>query len=388
MPQEPTPTSSHEQIDLMATLVKTHAAAIAALPATEIENDQLFQEIGFDSQMLVGLVNGLEETTGLAIELSVISEHPTPYDLAIYLHGELTQRAKGTTHAPEPTPHDSTSGTIGDLFRQSVEDGRAVDALGFLAATAQLRPRYSGSADAPNPPAPLRLSRGPGDKVLICLESLGPFLGNFTYARFSRMFLGTHDVYVLRYPGYDAPDALPDSPAALGRVLAPVVEGCADGAPFVLVGYCSGGWAARLVAAQLESEGIRPHSIVLIDTPVPDDLPDEVFNGGTASLLASWPDIVSLKYPALTAFGWHYKMLRGRPLPPTTTTPTLSIRATEPFPHTDDVHLNSLWPDSLKCVDVKADHYSIVVEHAEEVARITARWISSGEEIPRTGTAL
>ncbi|MFD5433656.1 phosphopantetheine-binding protein [Kitasatospora sp. NPDC127067] len=363
------PASAPPRLEPMIALVKEHAAAISDLPVEEIDDDQLFQELGFDSLMTVRLVNGLEKATGLEFELGVVGENPTPADLAAFLCASL---ARQDQEAPSTAPPAADG--IGDIFRRTVEEGRAVEALDFLAAAARLRPRYSGAEDAGPPPPPARLSRGPESRKIICLDSLGPFLGNFTYSRFAKRFLGLHDVHALRYPGYARPDAVPESPAALGRAMAPTVERCADGAPFVLVGYCSGGWASLLVAAELESRGAGPEAVLLIDTPVPEDLSDEVFNGGTKSLLESWPDIVSLETPALTAFGWHYSMLRGHPLPGTAA-PTYSIRATEPLPYTDGVRLNNHWPDSVESADVAADHYSVMVAHAAEAADIAARWI-------------
>ncbi|MEV7777628.1 alpha/beta fold hydrolase [Kitasatospora sp. NPDC088351] len=369
MNQESAATSAPMQLDLMISLVKTHASAISDLPVDQIDSHQLFPELGFDSLMTVRLVNSLEQTTGLTLELGVVSENPTPADLAAFLCAALARRDQ-----PEPAAPPPQADGIGELFRQTVDAGRAVEALDFLAAAARLRPRYTGADDAGPPPPPARLSRGTESKKIICLDSLGPFVGNFTYGRFAKRFLGTHDLYALRYPGYAGSDPVPESPAALGKAMAPAVERCADGAPFVLVGYCSGGWASLLVAAELESRGAGPEAIVLIDTPVPEDLSDEVFNGGTKSLLASWPDVVSLATPALTAFGWHYSMLRGHPLP-AVTTPVFSIRATEPLPYTDGVRLNNRWPDSLKSADVAADHYSIMVAHAADAADLTAQWI-------------
>ncbi|WP_380282446.1 phosphopantetheine-binding protein [Kitasatospora purpeofusca] len=369
MNQESAATSVPTRPDLMVPLVKTHVAAITDLPIEEIDDDQLFQELGFDSLMTVRLVNSLERTTGLALELAVVSENPTPAELASFLCAALAERDR-----PAPADEPPAADGIGDLFRQTVEAGRAVEALDFLAAAARLRPRYTGADDAGPLPPPARLSRGTEGTRIVCLDSLGPFLGNFTYARFAKHFLGTHDLYALRYPGYARADAVPDSPAALARAMAPAVRRCADGAPFVLVGYCSGGWASRLVAAELEAHGVRPEAVVLIDTPVPETLSDEVFNGGTKSLLDSWPDIVSLDSPALTAFGWHYAMLRGRPLP-AVAAPVYSIRATEPLPYTDGVRLDNRWPDSAKSADVTADHYSIMVAHASEAAGVTAQWI-------------
>ncbi|MFI9330254.1 phosphopantetheine-binding protein [Kitasatospora sp. NPDC052868] len=369
MNQESATTSAPARLDLMIPLVKTHVAAITDLPIEEIDDDQLFQELGFDSLMTVRLVNSLEQTTGLSLELAVVSENPTAAELAAFLCAALTER-KPSAPADEPPTADG----IGDLFRQTVDAGRAVEALDFLAAAARLRPRYTGADDAGPPPPPARLSRGTEETRIVCLDSLGPFLGNFTYARFAKRFLGSHDLYALRYPGYARADAVPESPAALARAMAPAVERCADGAPFTMVGYCSGGWASLLVTAELEARGVRPKAVVLIDTPVPETLSDEVFNGGTKSLLGSWPDIVSLESPALTAFGWHYAMLRGRALP-AVAAPVYAIRATEPLPYTEGVQLDNRWPNSAKSADVAADHYSIMVAHASEAADVAAQWI-------------
>ena len=95
------PMSRIEQERFLTGLVLTEAAEVLGRPASvAVEPDRVFNELGFDSLAVVRLRTRLGVTTGLALPVTTLFDHPTPAAAAEYLRGRLT----GETGAgPAPT---------------------------------------------------------------------------------------------------------------------------------------------------------------------------------------------------------------------------------------------------------------------------------------------
>ncbi|MEU1981679.1 SDR family NAD(P)-dependent oxidoreductase [Nocardia sp. NPDC019395] len=90
-------------------IVRTHVAAVLGdKPASTIETDRAFQDLGFDSLSAVELRNRLKSATGLSLPAAVVFDYPTPQALATYMTGELTgarpEVAVTTTTATDSDP--------------------------------------------------------------------------------------------------------------------------------------------------------------------------------------------------------------------------------------------------------------------------------------------
>jgi len=71
-------------------LVCSNAATVLGHPdATDINADQVFQDLGFDSLTAVELRNRLKTTTGLTLSPTLIFDYPTPAALAEHLDTQL-----------------------------------------------------------------------------------------------------------------------------------------------------------------------------------------------------------------------------------------------------------------------------------------------------------
>ncbi|KUO06720.1 hypothetical protein AQJ58_39255 [Streptomyces sp. DSM 15324] len=95
-----------ERTRALLELIRTHAAAVLGhTDATLLETRRAFRDSGFDSLTAVELRNRLAAETGLALPATLVFDHPTPVDLAAFVHGELF----GDTGAADS---DATGGAV------------------------------------------------------------------------------------------------------------------------------------------------------------------------------------------------------------------------------------------------------------------------------------
>ncbi|QYN17783.1 type I polyketide synthase [Amycolatopsis sp. DSM 110486] len=81
--------SELDRITTLVDLVRSEAAATAALAVPEVSAGKTFATVGFDSLMALELRNRLTQVTGLRLPATMIFDHPTPAALAEFLRAEL-----------------------------------------------------------------------------------------------------------------------------------------------------------------------------------------------------------------------------------------------------------------------------------------------------------
>ncbi|MFF4920712.1 type I polyketide synthase [Kitasatospora sp. NPDC001261] len=82
-----------EQLRRLVEIVCDQAAAVLGHTAGALPKGRPFRHLGFDSVMAVDLRNRITDTTGRRLPATLVFDHPTPAELAEYLHGELGLRA-------------------------------------------------------------------------------------------------------------------------------------------------------------------------------------------------------------------------------------------------------------------------------------------------------
>ncbi|MDT0543551.1 type I polyketide synthase [Streptomyces lonegramiae] len=122
-----------ERPRILVELVRGRVAAVLGYAATsQIEEDQAFKDLGFDSLTALELRNALNAATGLRLSATLIFDYPTIRELAGHLHDELV--------APGSAVH--TAGGAGPLRTAAPADDDPI-------AIVSMSCRYPGGVRSP-----------------------------------------------------------------------------------------------------------------------------------------------------------------------------------------------------------------------------------------------
>jgi thioesterase domain-containing protein len=181
----------------------------------------------------------------------------------------------------------------------------------------------------------------------------------------------------LELPGFRPQERLPATPEALAEAAAQAARRSADGGPFLLVGYSSGGIVAHEATRLLEAAGVFPEALVLLDTYAPGD---PGLRAATPALLAGMvrrlEELGPVDETELVAMGGYLRLLDGwRPTP--VKTPTLLVRPANPLPGTAPGAPRPSWQPQHEVRGVPGDHFSIIEEHAPATAEAVITWLAA-----------
>ncbi|WP_160051659.1 type I polyketide synthase [Nocardiopsis sp. FR26] len=355
-----------ERRALLRELIGVRAAEILGYPSgRRVEADQDFLETGFDSLTVVELRNHLRETTGLRLSASVVFEHRTPSLLAAHLDERM---GGGTDQAGPERPTDTLVG----LFRDTCADGRPQEAVAMVRAAS--RGRAVITAGQAWPVEPVQLCAGSEEPVLVCFPSLVMTSGAQEFARFAAGLRDRRRVHALPAPGFLAEEGLPADLGVFVNGQADAALRAADGAPLVLVGRSSGGWAAHAVAEELHRRGRTPAGLVLLDTPLPGEegvlpLVAASLPIVTESVMARASEFELLDAARLTAMGGYLGLFadwRPGPLP----VPITQVCPEEPVrtPSGEVLETGWEWPGQDAGVRVPGDHLTMLEAYAQDTA--------------------
>jgi thioesterase domain-containing protein len=383
-----------EQDRVLLDLVRGHVAAVLGHASPEVIDVGLgFLEQGFDSLTLLELRNRLNAATGLELSGSVVFDYPTPAELAAQLGAEFS--ASGLlpdVDAPWPGDDGPRYTAAGDaapaagagsvrflsgLYLQAAGAGRAGEIMRLIQGLAAFRPSFADPSELGRIPGPVAVCRGPASPAMIFFPS---FDGRSQeYARFAEGFRGVRGVSVIPAPGFAAGEPLPATVEALMAVHAQNIRSSAGDAPFVLAGHASGGLIAHALATHLESAGLAPAGVVLMDTFTPERTEIlENFRSSRPELALADSDRGDAGEDAwLTAMA-HYFSLDWTALTKTTL-PTLMVRADE---SAGQPPANGEWKPSwslssrVTVVDVPGDHFTMMSDHADTTAQAVNEWLA------------
>ncbi|MFF1643595.1 type I polyketide synthase [Streptomyces sp. NPDC058246] len=356
--------------ELLLDLVRAEVAAVLGhADPGDVAAQREFLELGMDSVTSVTLRNRLGAATGLRLSARVILDRRTPEALAHHLADELAGGAG----------ESAREGVLAGQFSAAYESGETAGVMARLAEAARERPVFA----VPEPgdlPEPVRLAEGSGGPRLLCFPTVLATSGPHQYARFAAPFAGERDVFALSLPGFRDDERLPSSVNAIAEAAAETVRRTTDGAPFALVGYSSGGVVAHETVRLLESSGIFPDALVLLDTYVPGD---EALEDALPALMRQMADRLKEFGPVedarLTAMGGYLQLL-GDWRPGPVKTPVLLLRPVEPVPGTAPAQgdgWRSSWQQPHETADVPGNHFSMIEEYAPEAAGAVTTWLTA-----------
>ncbi|MGW2332176.1 type I polyketide synthase [Streptomyces sp. NPDC001700] len=371
-------------------VVRHHVALVLGHGSPqEVIPERPFMEAGFDSLTSVELRNRLTAATGLRLPATIVFDHPTPQVLAEHLAAELTgdagagaQGVPGSSGAvASPPVRKRSEGTLNTLFEQAVAEGRIDDFINVLDSAANFRRTFSDPSELDRVPSPVRLCRGDETPSLILLSAFIGKAGPYDYSGLATGFRGKRDVSALFQPGFLAGDPLPADLMAATKLHAESIARYVDGKPFALGGVSSGGTVAFYVAHYLESIGLPPAAVVLLDTYTRNEaiyrhfgpkILHSVVEDQTSAFGDSGDDIWGEEW--LTAMGRYCKMnwmppgeISGR---------TLMVRASDPVGEwTEDYDWRTDWELPHDTIDVPGNHWTITRDHSATTAAAIDEWL-------------
>ncbi len=349
--------------------VRSHVAVVLGYgSAEEVEPDRNLQEMGFDSLGAVELRNRLSASSGLPVPVMALTDNPSAAGIARHL---LAQAASpgDDGQAEGSAPAHSTA------FVELLGVAREEDAVGDFIEVIERASRFRPGFDAPEPadvPRPVRLAEGPeGACAVVLLPSAGPMSGPHEYVKLANLLPGERTVLALPLPGFLEGERLPRSVLALVEAEAEAITAGGLAAPFLIAGHSSGGWIAHALVSHLESRGIAPVGLALLDTYRPDsELMQQMAPAVVAGVYEAAKAGIGVDDVRLTATG-AYRRIFADWAPSEISTPTVLIRASD-----------SAWDGSLpadgwratwhlphSAVDVPGDHFTMMTEYANHTAK-------------------
>jgi acyl transferase domain-containing protein/surfactin synthase thioesterase subunit len=384
--------SDSERVQLVLEAVVAQVAAVLGYAsAEEIDPQQAFLELGFDSLAALHLRNQLNTVAKLHLPATIVFDCPTPVALAARLNEELALRGEagedrlGSTEVQlaGAQPVESWGeNTISSLLRQARDSGMIEEFMELLVTASKFRPVFAIPGEVDQTPAPVQLRNGAKrldgavSPALICIPSILAMSGPHQFVKLAKTLDGPSRVLSLPVPGFVGRERLPSTiDVAIATQADAVRRHCEDG-PFALLGYSSGGLLAYAMAERLARAGTPAAAVVLLDTyPAGNQAMAEIVPKVIDGMFEREEIFESINDVRLTAMGAYLRLMADLELAQVTV-PTLLVRATAPMPTVaTDSEWRSSWDFPHSTVDVPGDHFTLLEEHANSTAQAVQDWL-------------
>jgi thioesterase domain-containing protein len=233
----------------------------------------------------------------------------------------------------------------------------------------------------------VQLAAGPASPALVCCPPYVAPCGPHNYARLALSLQLLRDVYSLTHPGFGDGEPVPATAELVVAMQAEAVRRRLGNTAFAMVGYSSGGWFAHAITAHLETLGIFPTAVILLDSlALRDDAWDQV-RPPLKTMALNDQAFALMTADQLTAMAAYFRLFENWE-PVAITTPVLLLRATECVPEwagepISDEYWRASWDLSHEILDVRGDHLSLMKEDVASTAFTLHRWLEDQERSSR-----
>jgi acyl transferase domain-containing protein len=358
----------------LADLIAGHVAVVLRYSSAEaVPRDDTFRDLGFESLNAVDLRNRLGAATGVELQLADVLNYPTVTDLAEFLGTRLAEVDPAALDAPaEPGAGD---GTLSALYLVGVRAGRPAAATDLIRAAGSLRPAFGDGASAPM----YRIAEGTG-AALVCTTAPVAPMTDAAYGFFAAAMPRPRPLWMMRPPGFEPGELVPDGRDALVRAQARALADNGELDRVVLVGYSSGGWLAHVLAAHLEAAGRPAGALVLFDYYPYASGSNELRGEFMREQASRWPAGADGADRALdTELGamGAYQSLFSDWQPGEIATPILHVAAADAVPgRPAPAPRDRFQPPCHRVVTLPGSHLNMLSEHAEAAARTVHDWLA------------
>jgi acyl transferase domain-containing protein len=371
-----------ERAEAVLWLVRGQAALLLGHASGEaVDPERGLLELGFDSVGAMDLRKRLHAATGIELPVSVLASRPSAADIATHLVSQWQDAERGVGAVEGPT------GTLLSLLRGSETDGEAAELIDVIGSLSRFRPTFGAAEATQYAPEAIRLSEG-GQPPLVMLPSIIPTSGPEEYARLARCLRGSRDLWALPLPGFLAGEPLPAGLEALARAQAETVARLDLPSGFVIAGHSSGGWLAHSLTACLESAGVGPEAVVLLDTPPPGaGLLRQLLPALIRSLDGGDPGPIAIDDTRLTATA-AYSRLFSEFRPAAIEASLAMVRAEESAPSgrsSEATPEADAWSAPGSTVEVPGGHFTMLTEHADTTAEALEALLGAQPALLATG---
>jgi acyl transferase domain-containing protein/acyl-CoA synthetase (AMP-forming)/AMP-acid ligase II/acyl carrier protein len=354
-----------ERDALLLELVRARAADVLGhASAADVEPERTLMEQGMDSLGAVQLAGQLTAATGVGLASSVAFDQPTPVALARHL-GERIQRERAGAGA---SSRREAPGTLCALLESARERGTVADMIPLLIEAARFRAPPTGAVE------PARCSTvraGESRPLLICVPSFVAGSGPHQFVRIARALARERGVTALHLPGFAGERRAPTSWSAAIEALTAGARAAAGEAPFVLVGYSSGGFLAHAIAQRCEAQSGAPAGLITIDTYAP-RATEASAAAIAAVLLDRSHEYLQLDDDDLIAMGAFLGLVREW-RPGVVEAPALALYASQPLD--GGRGRASRWRHGGSAVELPGDHFSVIEAQAGATATAIDGWL-------------
>lgn len=383
---------SEQRLPKLEEFVRKQAAATLGYAEVDlIAGDNVFGEMGFDSVTAIEFRNSLRDATGVQLPGTLVFDYPTPQILAKHLderlaNGDADGDSAIASAVRAATERDRAEGVADDslygMFRTAVGREQFMVAFLLLNLAAQMRDQFTAQDELDIKPEIVRLTDGAATPRIICISPPMAAGGVRQYARMAGKLRTARDVVGVAPIGSHADQPLPTDYAAATKALIQPILDAAQGQPFILLGFSSGGILAYSVAERLEAlGGPAPAGVVLVDSyrVSEGDGSEWILKPVAENMVTNEAAFDRFDPARLTTMGHYIQVLRGIQ-PGSITAPALFLQCSQRIPGVPEDFAEwqaQPWDESHRLVEIDSSHFNVLQEGSGQVAAAIDEWLES-----------